>query len=228
MTSAMVTQALGRARLFDLSQPLFSGCPGWYGYPPAVVEATWTIKEQGFNAEHLDLMTHTGTHLDVPYHFVADGRRIEQVGVEEFQGQAVVLDLRFVQPNQAIGPDELQPFAGRIEAGDIVVLCTGWGEKRSLDDVFMRQWPYISADGAQWLIDRQVRAVAVDTLSIGGSTPETGRPAHVALLGAGFWALEDIRVPEEVIAAGRCHLFSFPLLIPGAGGAQVRVVAAVE
>ena len=75
MTSATITQALGRARVFDLSQPLFSGCPRWSGYPPGVVETTWTIAKQGFNAEHLDIMTHTGTHLDVPYHFVEAGRQ---------------------------------------------------------------------------------------------------------------------------------------------------------
>ncbi len=227
MTSTTIAQALRRAKLYDLSQPLFAGCPGWYGYPPAVVETTWTIEEQGFNAEHLDVMSHTGTHLDVPYHFVGDGRKIDEVPVEEFQGQAAILDLRFLQPDQAIGVTELEPFADRIESGDIVVLCTGWGEKRSLDAVFMRRWPYLSAEGARWLLDHHVRAVAIDALSVGGSTPETGRPAHVALLGGGCWALEDIRLPEEVIAAGRCHLFAFPLLISGAGGAPVRVVAAV-
>ncbi len=227
MMTPTVSLALGRARIYDLSQPLYAGCPGWYGYPPAGVETTWTIGNQGFNAEHLDIMSHTGTHLDVPYHFVADGRKIDDVPAEEFQGEAVILDLGVLEPGQGIGLTELQPHADRVRAGDIVVLRTGWGEKRGVDPLFVQNWPYISAEGARWLVNRKARAVAIDTLSIGGATPETGRPVHVALLGAGLWAVEDIRVPAEVAAAGRCHLFAFPLLIRGAGGAPVRVVAAV-
>ena len=223
-----IAQALGEARWFDLTQPLYSGCPGWYGYPPPVVETTWTIEAQGFNAEHLDLMSHTGTHLDVPYHFVAGGSKLDEIPVEQFQGRAVVLDLRHVRAGHAINPEDLRPAADRIRAGDIVVLCTGWGDKRSLDPIFVQHWPYLSGEGAQWLVDRQVRAVAIDTLSVGGSTPETGRPPHVVLLGAGCWALEDIRVPPALVEAGRCQLFAFPLLIRGAGGAPVRVVAALD
>lgn len=221
-------EALKRAKFFDLSQPIFAGCPGWPTYPPTVLEQTSTIAVDGFNAERLDLITHTGTHLDVPYHFFADGKRLDEVPASEFQGPAAVLDLRPLQPRQAIGPAELERCAGWLRPGDVAILCTGWGEKRSLDRVFLYEWPYLSGEGAEWLISRQVRAVAIDARSVGGWAEGTGRPCHVALLGAGRWILEDIRVPEEVVAAGRCHLFAFPALLQGCGGSLVRAVAALE
>jgi arylformamidase len=220
-------EALNRARFYDLSQPLFTGCPGWPTYPPSVLESDRTIAIDGFNAERLELITHTGTHLDVPYQFFADGQRVDQVPAAEFQGSAVVLDLRPLQPEQGIGSAELERCAEWLRPGDIAILCTGWGEKRSLDRVFTHEWPYLTGEGARWLVDRQVKAVAIDALSVGGWADGTGRPCHEVLLGSGRWVLEDIRCPEEVIAARRCYLFAFPILLQGCGGSLVRAVAAV-
>ena len=214
-------------RFYDLSQPIFPSCPGWPAYPGTVLERSHTIAKDGFNAERLDLITHTGTHLDVPFHFFADGKRLEQVPVDSFQGPAVALDLRGLKPSQGIGAAELAPFAERIQPGDIVLLRTGWDEKRSLEPVYLYEWPYLTGEGARWLVDRRVRAVGIDGLSVGGWAPGTGRPAHEALLGAGVWILEEVRFPEEVIAAGRFHLFAFPILLEGCGGSLVRAVAMV-
>lgn len=222
-----IARTLGQARFFDLSQPIAAGCPGWPTYPPTVLETVCTIAKDGFNAERLDLITHTGTHLDVPYHFFDDGKRLHEVPAEEFQGPAAVLDLRPLEPGQGIGPAELEKAGRHLQAGDIAILCTGWGEKRSLERIFMYEWPYLTGDGATWLIDRGARAVAIDALSVGGWAPGTGRPCHEILLGSGRWILEDIRVPEEVVGAGRCHLFSFPILLEGCGGSLVRAVAAL-
>ena len=78
------------------------------------------------------------------------------------------------------------------------------------------------------VVGENVPAVAIDALSIGGWAPGTGRPCHEILLGSGRWILEDVRLPEEVVGAGRFHLFSFPILLRGCGGSLVRAVAAVE
>jgi kynurenine formamidase len=223
-----LSDVLGRARVYDLSQPVFAGCPGWPTYPPTVLESSRTIASDGFNAERLDLITHTGTHLDVPYHFFDDGKRLHEVPVGEFQGPAAVLDLRPLEPAQGIGPSDLERAAEWLRPGDIAILCTGWGEKRSLEPIFMYEWPYLTGEGASWLVERGVRAVAIDALSIGGWADGTGRPCHEVLLGSGRWILEDIRCPAEVVEARRCHLFAFPILIQGCGGSLVRAVAAVD
>src|SRR5512146_2217500 len=125
-----LANALGQARFYDLSQPISAGCPGWPSYPPTVLETVCTIAKDGFNAERLDVITHTATHLDVPYHFFDRGRRLHEVPAEEFQGSAAVLDLRPLVPGQGIGPAELEPAARHLLPGDIAILCTGWGEKR--------------------------------------------------------------------------------------------------
>lgn len=224
----MLSQTLRDAKVIDISQPLFTNCAGWYDYPPAVIEPYRTVKEHGFNAERIQMIDHTGTHLDTPYHFYDEGARIEQVPVERFQGEAVVLDLRHLSADAPIGVAELEPFAERIGSDAIVMFCTGWGEKRGRNDEFMYHWPYLTGDGARWLVERGVRAVAIDSVSIGGSTEATARPSHEVLLSAGCWILEDIRFPEELIAAGKCYLFSFPILFQGCGGAFVRAVAVIE
>jgi arylformamidase len=211
----------------DLSQPLHANCPGWPTFPPTTLESYATVEVEGFNAEHLDLINHTGTHLDVPYHFFSEGQRIEDVPVDTFQGAAVVLDLRFLRPAQGIGRAELAPFEACIQPEDIVILCTGWGEKRARTEEFMYHWPYLTGEGARYLLERGARALAIDALSIGGWAEGTGRPAHEVLLGAGLWILEDIRVPVALLAAQRCQLLAFPILLQGCGGSFVRAVAAL-
>jgi arylformamidase len=228
MAATLMAEMSGRTALIDLSQPLFDGCPGWATYPPMVLEPHCTVASDGFNAERVAVINHTGTHLDVPYHFFDDGKRIEDVPIDRFQGQATILDLRFLQPDQGIDVAELEPFAERIQPDDIVVLCTGWGDKRGPDPVFMYHWPYLTGAGARWLVERQIRAVAIDALSIGGWADGTGRPPHEVLLGAERWILEDIRIPDELLSRGRCYLFAFPILLQGCGGAFVRAVAQVD
>ncbi len=228
MAASNPMSVLFRGTFLDLSQPIYSGCPGWAAYPDAVVEPHCTIAVDGFNAERLAIITHTGTHLDVPYHFFDEGQRIDDIPADRFQGPAVVLDLRPLQPAQAIGVAELAPFAGTIRPDDIVLLCTGWGERRSREPDFMYHWPYLSGEGAHWLLDRGAGAVGIDALSIGGWAEGAGRPPHEVLLGAGRWILEDIWFPPALLAAGHCHLFAFPILLQGCGGAFVRAVAHVD
>jgi kynurenine formamidase len=101
-----LASALGQARFYDLSQPITAGCPGWPDYPSTVLETVCTTAREGFNAERLDIITHTGTHLDVPYHFYDEGKRLHEVPADEFQGPAAVLDLRPLEPGQGVGPAE--------------------------------------------------------------------------------------------------------------------------
>jgi kynurenine formamidase len=150
VTASNLSELLERSSIVDLSQPTFAGCPGWPTYPPTVLESHATIERDGFNAERLDLITHTGTHLDVPYHFFADGKKLDEVPVGDFQGPAAVLDLRPLRPEQGIGPAELEASGQLLRPGDIAILCTGWSEKRGPNPEFLYRWPYLTGDGARW------------------------------------------------------------------------------
>jgi kynurenine formamidase len=213
-------------RMWDLSQPVARDGPAWAEYDPPVVSRNYRFAAEGFNAETLTLNTHTGTHVDVPFHFDDAGATIDQVPLEAFAAPAVFIDLRSrVRAGEAIGRDQLEPLPELLAPGDIAVLVTGWGERRAVTDEYLKGWPYLDGAGAQLLVDHGLSAVGIDALSVGGwGGPEKGQPSHNALLGAGKTIIEELRIPEELVGR-RCFLTAFPVLLQGCGGAWARAVA---
>lgn len=218
----------GYSKFFDLSQPVYDHCPGWPTYEPTIVKYEAFYEQDKFNAEQIRLNSHTGTHLDAPFHFYPDGTTIDEMDVALFQGDAVIVDLRSViQPKQGIAISHLEPYADKILPGSIVLFATGWGAKCSFDNEYQHDWPYLTGEAAQWLKEKGIKGVGIDALSMGGWYEGTGRPCHEALLSGGIWILEEINIPDELVKIGSCYLMTFPLRLKGFSGAPARAVAAI-
>ena len=213
------------AKLYDLSQPLYHNCPGWPEYAPTRISRDFCIAINGFNSETVTMNTHTGTHIDVPYHFFEQGVTIEKLPLEAFCGEAVFMDLRGREGGAAIEAEDLKPYLSQIRSGDIAVLNTGWGDKRAQTAEYLFEWPYLAKSGAEALLDAGVKGVGIDGLSLGGwGSPEKGRPCHEVMLGAGKFIVEELSIPEEVMDGRRRWLSVYPLLMEGCGGAPARAV----
>jgi kynurenine formamidase len=213
-------------RIWDLSQPVSHDGPAWIEYDPPLVSHNYRRAAEGFNAETLRLNTHTGTHVDVPYHFDDSGPTIDQMPLSAFAAPALFLDLRdAVEPASAIPVGALERAAVELRAGEMAVLVTGWGERRARSEEFLKRWPYLDGEGARLLLEHEVAGVGIDALSIGGwGGPEKGEPSHDALLSAGKVIIEDLRIPEALLGR-RCFFTAFPVLLEGCGGAWTRAVA---
>lgn len=213
-------------RIWDLSQPVAHDGPAWAEYDPPVLTRNYRRAAEGFNAETLRLNTHTGTHVDVPFHFDDAGRTIEQMPLSAFAAPALFVDLRDrVRPACPIGAAELEGVLDDLQEGDFAVLTTGWGARRAVSEEYLKRWPYLGGEGARLLLERGVAGVGIDALSIGGwGGPEQGEPSHVALLGAGKVIVEELNVPDELVGR-RCFFSAFPVLLEGCGGAWTRAVA---
>jgi kynurenine formamidase len=176
--------------------------------------------------EVISLATHTGSHIDAPLHKIAGGNSIDLIPLESFTGEAVLADLRDSDADRAIGADLL---ASRLE-GDltdrIILLVTGWGDRRAASEEWHYHSPYLSPEGAQWLVDSKVRAVGIDHYSIGGSRDPDNTRTHEILLGNGLWVVEELRFPGEIFAFGqRFPFWALPINFPGHSGAFCRPVA---
>jgi kynurenine formamidase len=216
-------------KFFDLSQPLYDNCPGWPTWDLVDVTYEAIIGNDGCTTERIDLNVHTGTHIDAPYHFDSNGKTIDEVDVERYQGAAVLMDLRpMIHPREAITSAHLEPYAHKIEPDDILIINTGWGKKRSFSAEYYHDWPYIDADGAHWIVDHGVKGVGIDGLSVGGWYEGTGRPVHEIILPREIWALEELNIPDELMPYERCYLMAFPMKLRGFSGAPARAVAMVE
>jgi kynurenine formamidase len=213
-------------RIWDLSQPVSHDGPGWAEYDPPIIRHNYRREVEGFNAETIEMNVHTGTHVDVPFHFDDDGATIDRVPLKAFSGPALFIDLReVVEPSMEIGADQLEGRLDPLRDGDFAILVTGWGDKRGITEEFEKRWPYLGGEGARLLLDHGIAGVGIDALSMGGwGGPEKGEPSHTALLGAGKVIVEELHIPAELISR-RAFFTAFPILLQGCGGAPARAVA---
>lgn len=212
--------------IYDLSQPLFNNVPQWPKFRPTSMTVPHLTAIESANVERLELMTHTGTHVDAPFHFFPEAEAIDVLPLSHFHAPCVVLDLRHKKAGSGIVAADLEPHADKIQHGFIVLLKTGWGEKRALTKEFLTAWPYLTGEGAEYLVSRGIHGVGIEGLSIGGfDDPEKETAAHKVLLGAKKLIIEDICIPEAMLDGRIRHFAAFPVLIKGAGGAWTRAVA---
>lgn len=211
--------------IYDLSQPVFNNVPQWPKFRPTSMTVPHLTATESATVERLELMTHTGTHVDAPFHFFSNAETIDKLPLSHFHAPCIALDLRYKKPGSGIGVDDLKPHAARIEPGFMVLLKTGWGDRRALTREFLTAWPYLAGEGAEYLVSLAIHGVGIEGLSIGGfNDPQKETAAHRVLLGAKKLIVEDIRVPEAMMD-GRVRRFAaFPVLIEGAGGAWTRAV----
>jgi kynurenine formamidase len=214
-------------RLIDLSQPLFDAAPNCPVHPPVSFRRTADHSNGGWRMEEIAMATHTGSHLDAPLHKIAGGKSISDLPLETFTGPARIADLRGLAADAPIGAALLELKLPGLARGDIVLLATGWGDKRAKTQEWLRHSPFVDLDGARWLVDRGVRGVGIDHYSIGGSGPLNAE-THTILLGAGVWVVEELKFPAEVFALSPpLKFWALPLNWPGCSGAFCRPVVEV-
>jgi len=204
--------------IIDISVPLHNSQIVWPSDPPIHIERLRSLERDGANVSRLALSLHSGTHVDPPLHFVAGGRASDQLDLQTLIGPADVVDL--------------QSIPGHISAADLEAAVPGDCTRlllRTRNSLlwaagvthFHEDYVALTAEGAQWVIDRGLRLIGIDYLSIEPyKTP--GHPIHRALLGAGIAVLETINL--ATVAPGRYQLVCLPLLISGGEGAPARAV----
>jgi kynurenine formamidase len=213
-------------RLIDLSHSVDAGTTVYPGDPEVRLSDAATIADDGFNVLHVHMGSQTGTHVDAPYHFLAEGARIDELELGHFVAPAVVADLRGVGARAAITWESLQPLSDRLRPDAMVLLHTGWDEHWGRETYF--DHPYLTADAAERLVALGVRTVGIDALSIDRTVLEgehpTGFATHHVLLGAGGVIVENL---TNLAALGQAEVLVsvLPIRLTGADGAPVRAVA---
>jgi arylformamidase len=228
--------AVGRERseemkfksVFDLTQPLYHNCPCWPDLQPPTIERMLFIPKADANVETLSINTHTATHVDAPYHKLSDGKTLDQIPVNTWIGEGVVVDVSFLGDKDLITAKVLEESASHMVAGDIVMLYTGWGNHRGFSQKYLKDWPALDDSGAEWLINKRAKVVGTDALSVDlyDLPPDTGPVAHYILLGAGVPIVEELYLGEIAkMGNKRWTFFCLPISIKDTGGSPARVIA---
>ncbi len=192
--------------------PIYPGDPGFRRD-----EVRSMDKGDDLTLSRLDLGSHTGTHVDAPSHFIPGGPTLDQMPLENLVGPARVLDLRHVKG--AISTGDLEVHGPR--RGERLLLRTSNSELWARP-TFQPEFVHLSTGAARLLVDRGVRTVGVDYLSVEGFGVREA-PVHHVLLGAGIGIIEGLNLLEVQPGDGY-GLYCLPLRVMGTEGAPARAV----
>ena len=199
----------------DVTVPIRHGMVHWPDNPGVELETFEEMHEGGIcRVSSLSLGVHTGTHVDAPNHFDVPGGGVDALPIDGLVGEARVVAVR----GKTVDTPELEPLA--LSPGERILFKTSNSARCWTADEFVPDYVYVTLAAAQLLVERGVRTVGVDYLSLGG--PTDGAATHRLLLEAGLCILEglDLRGVEP----GSYELIALPMLIPGCDGAPTRVL----
>jgi arylformamidase len=202
-------------KVYDISWPITPTMTAYKNKQVVDIKETKNFAEHNVRESIITLGSHTGTHIDAPSHFVADGMSIDQIGALAAVGPAQVIDMMHVEG--AITADMLTNI--HLEPQQIVLFKTK-NSLKEIDEPFDQNFVYIDASAAQALITAGVRAVGIDYLGIERNQPD--HATHILLLQAGCTIIEGLRLREVPI--GTYFLCCLPLAIIGCDGAPARAL----
>jgi kynurenine formamidase len=220
------------SRLIDLTLPIHEGMlttpVPWH----PVVEVTILGRHEfeGRATRRVSLGTHTGTHMDAPYHFVANGRTIDQIPLDILINTAVVIDMTSKGPYAKTSADDLKASKVKIPRGAGVIIHTGWYRMWMKKDYYYK-WPCLTEDACRYLSDCGVKLVGLDTPSPDDPKDKIAfgeiSPLHYHFLSRDIVLVEFLTNLDQ-LSQTEITLIATPLKVTGADGFPARVIALEE
>ena len=232
-------------RLIDLTLPVqtqydWTKYPARRAYgqwePPTILTPFTSVENEGLLMNRLETTTQSFTHFDAPRHFYTDGLAADEVALESFVGDAVVIDMMHKQAGEAVWAADLEASGAEVREGDIALIRTGWTNRAPWGTERMwREMISLEEDACDWLLAKKIRSLALDfqadvypfrvSSESGQLVPgERGSPNHQKFLKAGVVLLEWLTNLDQ-ITAQRVLLVCLPLKLVGADGAPMRAIA---
>ncbi len=200
----------------DITQLISPGMSVYPGEPQPRFEPLYAMEKDKVNVTKLTLGSHTGTHADAPSHFLPGGDGIDKVPLCNFIGEAVVLDMsRTGGGITAAGLDACSAF---VRPGDIVLLYTGASDRKVGTD-----FSYLKPSAAQWMVDRGLKCVGIDSPSVEKYGSREGL-AHKKLLSHNIGIIENLKSNLKKFVGKRMFLVCLPLLLAGVDAVPARAV----
>ncbi len=206
-------------KIHDISVSISPDMPVWPNDPAVVLEQVTSMDAGAHdNVSRLACSVHTGTHVDAPHHFMNDHRTVESLALDILVGPALVVQI----------PDDVMVVTAEILERSVIPE----GTKRLLlktrnshlwehqAQYFDEKFVGISADGAQWLVDKGVLLVGIDYLSV--APYHHSIPTHRTLLAPGIIIVEGMNL--SAVSPGTYTLYCLPLKLVGSDGAPARAI----
>ena len=195
--------------LIDISIPLDAKTTVYPGDPPSAFSwPGWTHEKGGpANVGFFSGGLHHGTHVDAPWHFIRDAKRLDAIPLERWVGVAQGVDLR--RQEKCITGDSLAE-AGIDPKVKRLLFRTRNGESDYWREPFNPNFVYVEKSGAQWCVDHGIGLIGLDYLTIDPPS-EPKFPSHLILLGHEVLILENINLRH--VQPGTYTLFAAPIFL---------------
>lgn len=207
--------------IIDISMPLHAGMTCWPGNKPPEFPAQFRMAGGDVaNVTDCAMCTHTGTHVDAPFHHLEDGETIGELPADRFCGIAYVMELP--EPGAFISAADLAPL-DHVDPFDILLVKTrNSTEKDIWDGTFQEDYIFLAPDAARDLVRRGVRGFGIDCLSVESYRAEVAETHRILLAGDATGIIEGIDLRR--VQPGFYLLVCLPLRIEGSDGSPARAV----
>ena len=176
-------------KIIDLTYPLTNEIKEYPGDPKLEIKYFKKAdKKDSCTLFEFKSGLHTGTHLDAPYHYIINGKKIKDFKIDSFIGTTTILK------SDTHNEIKLKNLDDTNNIQDIVIINTGWGNKWNSNDYFY-DYPHISSELAEFLIENNIKGIAIDTCSV---DKHDENKIHKMFLKNEIWIVENIANLDKI------------------------------
>jgi len=206
-------------KIFDLTHTIKNGMPAWPGEESPLVEKKYTHAGEGFQVIKLQMLTHSGTHLDMPAHFFANGQTTDVLPLENFFGKGTLIDCRNFGKHQEIPASHFDSYKEELKQTDFVLIWTDWDRFWGTDEYF-DHFPVLSFESANLLVSCNIKGVGLDVGSI-DKIDSKDYHNHNVILSNNIIVIENLTGLFQ-LEKQPFYFSAFPLKIHEGDGSPVR------
>ncbi|MEX3008425.1 cyclase family protein [Hoeflea sp. TYP-13] len=238
MMSATPALSASHGKVEDLTHELNENFPTYFGKPQFSRKQIFNHADHSFSVWEYTLVEHTGTHIDAPLHFAADGLSVAEIPVSNLVVPLCVIDISeraAGDPDTQVTPDDIKAWIaanGDIPQSACVAMNSGWSKHvatdkfRNADDEGKQHYPGFHGEAAKMLMEETgATSIAVDTLSLDHGI-SADFATHFSWLPTGRFGIEAIANLDSLPAAGATIVIGAPKFKDGTGG-PARIFAMV-
>jgi kynurenine formamidase len=236
LLSARPALAQSSGRVVDLTHAYDGSFPTFDGNPGIIFEPAVKFEESGYQLFKLTIFEHTGTHIDTPLHFTADGTSVDELDPQQLVCPLCIVDISAKaaeDPNAMVEAADIEAWIsanGDLPAGACVAMHSGWAAK--VGDPSYRNnpegafaFPGFSTSATNLLAAAGTACIAVDTLSLDpGNSADFA--VHYSWLPSGRFGIENVANLDQLPATGATVFIGAPKHKGGTGG-PARVLAVI-
>ncbi|MDD5014605.1 MAG: cyclase family protein [Atribacterota bacterium] len=213
------------------------------GFP--IFQAYENYKTQGCRSARLTIGLHFGTHLDAPFHFTENGKKLDDFHIKSLMGSAIVIDLSDkycpeVAKSKPITIEDLENKLKEVNLEvrerDMVIINTGWHRIFSSEPLrYYRDYCTLSAEAGAWLASKKVNLVGLDACDVDEhryfKEPPFLPPNHAKnFLPNNIFIIENVGGEIDLVLNKRIYLIVAPLNLGGffAASSPIRLIGGIE